>query len=64
LPLPKRRHSQSRRDKRRTHYKLVAPTIVACPACGAPVVPHRACKSCGQYRNRLVIPEGKREKKD
>lgn len=64
MPLPKRRHSQTRRDKRRTHYKIEAPAVVACPSCGEPTVPHRACESCGQYRNRLVIPESKRTKRE
>jgi len=62
LPLPKRRHSATRRDKRRTHYKIAAPTLTTCPSCGEPVEPHTACKACGQYRKRLVIPEAKRDK--
>ncbi|MCC6485119.1 MAG: 50S ribosomal protein L32 [Armatimonadetes bacterium] len=64
MPLPKRRHSKTRRDKRRTHYKLTPPAIVSCPSCGAPTVAHTACKSCGQYRRRLVIPESKRTRQE
>ena len=26
-----------------------------CPNCGAFVMPHRACKACGQYKGRAVI---------
>ena len=26
-----------------------------CSACGAPCLPHRVCKKCGQYRGRQVL---------
>ena len=33
--VPKRKHSQARRDKRRSNvWKLEAPTLVKCPQCG------------------------------
>lgn len=52
---PKHKISKTRRDKRRTHYKAVAPTISACSNCGATVLYHRVCPECGFYRGRLVI---------
>ncbi|MBC7185440.1 MAG: 50S ribosomal protein L32 [Calditrichaeota bacterium] len=55
MPLPKRRHSRSRRDKRRTHWKAAAPTVSKCANCGEPKLPHRACPSCGYYRGRSVF---------
>ncbi|MFH0892865.1 MAG: 50S ribosomal protein L32 [Bacteroidota bacterium] len=55
MPNPKRRHSVQRRDKRRTHYKAVAPTVVSCQNCGAPVLYHRVCKECGFYRGKQAI---------
>lgn len=55
MPNPKRRHSKSRTRKRRTHYKAVAPTVVNCSNCGAPVLMHRVCKECGYYRGKQVI---------
>lgn len=59
---PKRRHSHARGAKRRTHYKLEAPGLTACKRCGAAVLPHRACPTCGYYRGRkyekaLLTPE-------
>ena len=43
-------------DKRRSsHWKLTAPAIVKCPNCGAFVMPHHACKTCGKYNGRDVI---------
>ena len=26
-----------------------------CTNCGAPCLPHRACKACGQYKGRVVV---------
>jgi large subunit ribosomal protein L32 len=42
--------------RRQQHDKVAAPTIVACPNCGEPVVPHRVCGSCGHYKGRAVKP--------
>lgn len=52
---PKRRHSKSRRDKRRAHDHLRQPTKSTCPNCGETKLPHRACPACGEYRGRTVI---------
>ena len=62
MPLPKRRFSRSRRDKRRTQLNLKVPGLSRCPQCGASVLSHRICSSCGTYRGRQVLPvkaEGK-----
>ncbi|MDT8307918.1 MAG: 50S ribosomal protein L32 [Bacteroidales bacterium] len=52
---PKRKISKTRRDKRRTHYKAVAPTVVSCTNCGAPVLYHRVCTECGYYKGKPAI---------
>ncbi|MDI3540583.1 50S ribosomal protein L32 [Koleobacter methoxysyntrophicus] len=52
---PKRRHSKSRRDKRRANWKLSLPGLVECPQCHSPKLPHRVCAECGYYKNREVI---------
>ena len=54
MPNPTRRHSKSRRDKRRTHYKGVIPATSSCPQCGAVKQPHMACPECGYYNGRKV----------
>ncbi|HON18419.1 MAG TPA: 50S ribosomal protein L32 [Salinivirgaceae bacterium] len=51
---PKHRHSKTRRDKRRTHDKAVAPQLTKCSNCGATHRYHRVCPECGFYRGRLV----------
>ncbi|HPK05340.1 MAG TPA: 50S ribosomal protein L32 [Bacteroidales bacterium] len=55
MPHPKRRSSSARRDKRRTHYKAVKPTLIICSNCGAPVLYHRVCSECGYYKGKLTI---------
>ena len=52
---PKRKVSKTRRDKRRTHYKAVAPALVNCSNCNAPVRFHHVCPECGFYRGKLAI---------
>jgi len=55
MAVPKRKTSKSRRDKRRTHYKLTAPNVVECPHCHEPKLPHRVCPHCGKYKGEEVI---------
>lgn len=52
---PKRKNSKQRRDKRRTHYKAVAPKLMTCQNCGAAVQYHRVCPECGHYKGKLAV---------
>ena len=52
---PVKRHSKSRKNKRRSHDALTAPTTSVCPQCNEPKLPHRACPQCGFYKGREVI---------
>jgi large subunit ribosomal protein L32 len=56
MPNPKRRHSQQRSAKRRTHYKAVAPTLSVDPTTGETHVRHRAHTSEGKlyYKGKIV----------
>ncbi len=57
MPHPKRKISKSRRDKRRTHYKAVAPTLTTCKTTGAVHLPHRAYTVDGNiyFNGKLLI---------
>ncbi|MFF9340354.1 50S ribosomal protein L32 [Streptomyces sp. NPDC014773] len=50
--------SRARTRHRRAHGKAAAPLLAACanPACGLPATPHTACRHCGTYRGRQVLP--------
>ena len=52
---PKNKSSRSRRDKRRANLKMSAQTLEKCSKCGAQMVPHRVCKSCGSYNKREIV---------
>jgi len=55
MAVPFRKTSKSRRDKRRTHFKLRLPGIVKCDHCGEWKMPHRVCGSCGNYKGREIV---------
>lgn len=55
MAVPKRKTSKSRRDKRRTHYKLKVPGMSVCPQCGEVMRPHHVCRNCGTYKGKEVI---------
>jgi large subunit ribosomal protein L32 len=59
MPLPKRRHSNTRTRLRRTHYKLNVPVVVECPRCHKPMQLHHACSSCGFHKGRPVLDVSK-----
>jgi large subunit ribosomal protein L32 len=40
--------------RRANHDKVTPVQLIACPKCGEPTVPHRACASCGHYKGRQV----------
>ena len=65
MALPKRKHSKSRRDKRRgANSKMYASTLSLCPQCKKRRRPHRVCPHCGYYKGKpVVIVETKEEKK-
>lgn len=65
MPNPKRKHSKSRRDKRRSaNSKIYLANLSVCPQCKKLRLPHRVCPHCGYYNGKpVVIVEEKVEKK-
>lgn len=70
---PVRKHTRSRRDKRRANWKAEVMTLPAAsvgtqgrPASEATyVMPHRMCPETGFYRGRQILPvKPKASKKD
>jgi large subunit ribosomal protein L32 len=64
VPLPKRKLSKGRRDRRRAHDALVKTTLVQCSQCGEMRPSHTVCPSCGYYQGREVVSMAKEEKKN
>ena len=52
---PKRRQSNTRTAKRRTHDKAVVPTLAKCPNCGSFHIYHTVCPSGGYSRGKIAI---------
>ena len=49
------RHTKARRNKGRSHMALKKISVNKCEKCGAAVLPHKACKKCGDYKGRTII---------
>ena len=68
MPNPKRRHSNTRTRKRRTHDVMAHTQTSACPQCKSmgihqPIISHRVCSRCGYYKGRPVLQIKVKEKK-
>ena len=57
MALPKKKTSRSRKGMRRAHDRVAVPNVIYCE-CGEPVLPHRACTVCGNYKGRQAIKPG------
>jgi large subunit ribosomal protein L32 len=62
-PQPKRKLSRGRQHRRRSHFALGRPHLVACPKCHAMQLPHHICPSCGNYDGKTVVEMKTKEKK-
>ncbi len=65
MALPKRRHSKTRRDKKKTHKKASIASLNKCKHCGRMKKSHTVCPYCGYYNGKQVIEikEKQKEKK-
>jgi large subunit ribosomal protein L32 len=63
MPVPKRRHSSTRRDKRRTHDTLKKPLLHVCPVSGIFHKPHVAywVENCLYYKGVKVVDDSKKK---
>jgi large subunit ribosomal protein L32 len=63
VPLPKRKLSKGRRDRRRSQDALQTANLVQCSNCGEMRLPHTVCPNCGHYQGKEVLDLGKETKK-
>ncbi|OGR84016.1 MAG: 50S ribosomal protein L32 [Elusimicrobia bacterium RIFCSPHIGHO2_02_FULL_57_9] len=65
MPNPKRRHTRSRRDSRRSqNWKLDRLSMSPCanPDCGRLRPPHTVCPHCGFYNGKIAVVPKRKEK--
>ncbi len=55
MPVPKYRTSASKRNMRRSHHALKAPTASICENCDEVKQSHVVCSSCGFYKGKQVL---------
>lgn len=55
MAVSKKKTSKARRDSRRAHDALSAPSLSVCSNCQEPMMPHRVCPKCGWYKEREVV---------
>lgn len=55
MPVPKRKRSRVRRDKRFANKGIIPKIISICKTCNAPILPHIVCQECGHYKGMKVL---------
>ncbi len=55
MPVPKRKRSRARRDKRFANKGIKVKVFAKCSNCQEVLCPHQACKGCGHYKGKQVI---------
>jgi large subunit ribosomal protein L32 len=54
-PLPKRKTAKARQGERRSHLAISPASLMNCPQCNSPKLPHHACLTCGNYDGREAV---------
>jgi len=55
MPVPKRKTSKSRRDKRSAGKFIRPKAFNMCSQCAEPITPHTVCASCGYYKGKKIM---------
>lgn len=64
MPVPKRKRSRARRDKRFANKGLKVRSFSKCSQCSEAIIPHVACASCGYYKGKKVLATTKAERSE
>jgi large subunit ribosomal protein L32 len=64
VAVPFRRVSKTRKNMRRTHYKITPNEMTKCSNCGEMIKPHRVCPKCGYYKGKSVVEKDEEEKSE
>jgi len=53
--VPTKHSTHGKVRRRRSHLKIQSGGFIACPKCGAAIIPHRYCPNCGYYAQKEVV---------
>ena len=59
MAVPFRKVSKTRKNMRRTHYKITANGLVECSNCKEMIRPPRVCPKCGFYKGENKLSKEK-----
>jgi large subunit ribosomal protein L32 len=57
MAVPRNRHSNARKNKRRSHLAKSPVNLRKCTNCSKLSLPHRVCPFCGYYANKLIVQQ-------
>ena len=64
MPVPKRKRSRPRRDKRFANKGLKVKAFSLCKNCEEPLIPHVVCKGCGFFKGvKILVTKAERSEK-
>jgi large subunit ribosomal protein L32 len=55
MPVPKRKRSRSRRDKRFANKAISIQALTKCKNCDESIMPHSVCRACGYYKGIKIL---------
>ncbi len=55
MAVPRNRHSNARKNKRRSHLAKTSKNTQVCSNCNKETLPHRVCGACGHYAGKSVV---------
>lgn len=55
MPVPKRKRSRSRRDKRFANKGMKVKAMTECKNCQSPLATHQVCSACGFYKGVKIM---------
>lgn len=64
MAVCKKRLTNTRSGKRRSHLALKKKNFAKCSKCGELVLAHQVCLICGTYKDNQIIDFTKRDKKE
>lgn len=57
MAVPRNRHSNARKNTKRSHHAKKPLNLVTCPNCSNSKRPHAICLACGSYGGRVIISQ-------